>query len=769
MDKLSKVIVKYRNWILLIATLLLIPSAIGYFNTRINYDILSYLPADKISMKAQDVLSDDFNLGGTAMVVLNDTPDKEVQALKEKIEAIDGVDKTLWRTDLADLDVPAEALPSVLRDTLYQDGATMIIVTFTNPSGSDETMDAVDEIEALCNENAHIAGFSAITADTRTVVNQEAPIYTVVAVLLCLVVLSLGLKSWLAPFIFLLGMVYPIIYNAGSNIIFGEISYLTNALSMILLLAVSMDYSIFLLHRYQEEKTKSKTKEDAMAKAIHATWVSITSSSVTTIAGFMALVVMQLTLGRDIGLVMAKGVLLAVMSTILILPSLLMFFDPWIEKWQHPVVIRPLKKTAAFVTKHYKAFCLLLAIAIVPAWFAQNNVNQYYDLTATLPADLSSTIGTNDLKEKFDMNTSHFVLVNKDIRAAKKGRLLKDLENVDGVTSVMGYNSIVGTAIPLEMEPAAVKDFLQAGDRELILVNTDYRAATDEMTAQLASLYDVVHQYDENGLIAGEGALDEDLIQTTKVDFQMVNTVSIALIFIIIAITFKSLILPVILVLCIELAIFINMGIPYLTGTTLPFIAGVVIGTIQLGACIDYAILMTTRFKEELGRGLTPKDAIRTSITMTSPSIITSGLSFFAACSGVSLVAKMDLIKSLCTLLGRGALISVVVILTILPSMLLMFNNLISKTTKGWPKAVKVSDQKSDQITQEKEETENETGTGPEFSDEPALETISAYPGRVLKFKRLIQKFIKRSNLKNSSDCFNDSVCALNNGGLIYE
>lgn len=701
MDKLSKVIVKYRNWILLIATLLLIPSAIGYFNTRINYDILSYLPADKISMKAQDVLNDDFNLGGTAMVVLDDTPDKEVQALKEKIDAIDGVDKTLWRTDLADLNVPTEALPSLLKDALYQKGSTMIIVTFTNPSGSDETMDAIDEIEALCGENAHVAGFSAITADTRTVVNQEAPVYTVIAVLLCLLVLTLGLKSWLAPFIFLLGMIYPILYNAGTNILLGEISYLTNALSMILLLAVSMDYSIFLLHRYQEEKTKSPTKEEAMAKAIHATWVSITSSSVTTIAGFMALVVMQLTLGRDIGLVMAKGVLLAVMSTILILPSLLMFFDPWIEKWQHPVLIRPLKRPAAFVTKHYKAFCLLLAVLIVPAWMAQNSVNQYYDLTATLPADLSSTIGTNDLKEKFDMNTSHFLLVDENIPAAKKGQLLDRLEDVDGVTSVLGYNSIVGTAIPTEMEPKALSEFLQANGRELILVNTNYRAATDDMTKQIAELYDIVHDYDPGGLIAGEGALDEDLIQTTKVDFQMVNTVSIILIFIIIAVTFKSLILPVILVLCIELAIFINMGIPYFTGTTLPFIAGVVIGTIQLGACIDYAILVTTRFKEELTLGLAPKEAARQAITMTSPSIITSGLSFFAACSGVSLVAKMDMIQSLCTLLGRGALISVVVILTILPSMLLMFNRLIAKTTKGWPKADQNSDQNhSDQTDQ---------------------------------------------------------------------
>lgn len=689
MDKLSKIIVKYRNWILLVATILLVPCIWGYLNTRVNYDILSYLPADKPSMQAQKVLNDDFNLGGTAMVVFDDMPEKEVSAIKEQIAEVPGVDRTLWKTDILDLNVPTQAMPSLLREALFSDDSTMVIVTFTNPSGSDETMDAIDQIEELVGDKAHVAGFSAITADTRSLVQHETPIYSVIAVLLCLVVLSLGLKSWLAPFIFLLGMIYPIVYNMGTNLIFGEISYLTNALSMILLLAVSMDYSIFLLHRYQEEKAKQETKEEAMAKAIHATWTSITSSSVTTIAGFLALVVMQLTLGRDIGLVMAKGVLLAVLCTILVLPSLLMFFDPWIEKWQHPVLIRPLKKSSGWIVKHYKFFCLLLALLILPAFYAQNHANQYYDLTASLPENLSSTIGTKDLKEKFDMNTSHFILVDSSMKVRDKVALLDELEDVDGVTSVLGYNSVIGPAIPSEMEPKAIRDLLQAGGRELILVNTNARAATDEMSEQLNTLYEIVDRYDPNGMIAGEGALDEDLVTTTDVDFQVVNIVSIIAIFIIIAITFKSFSLPFILVACIEFAIFVNMGIPYLTGTVLPFISGVVIGTIQLGACIDYAILMTSRFREELSLGLKPKDAVRTALTMTSPSIITSGLSFFAACSGVSLIAEMDMIKSLCILLGRGALISVCVILTILPSMLLMFHKWIARTTKGWPQTEK--------------------------------------------------------------------------------
>ena len=694
MENCSKFIVKYRNWILLIATILLIPSMIGYFNTRVNYDILTYLPTSSPSIVAQDHLNDDFNLAGTAMIVVDDTPEKEVKDLEAKIAEVPGVDRTLWRSDVVDLSIPQSILPDAFRNALYADNATMIIVTFKEPAASDSTMNAIEQIKALCNENEHVAGFSAITADTKDMIDRETPIYTGIAVLLVLVVLSLGLKSWLAPFIFILGMVYPIVYNMGTNIFLGEISYVTKALSMILQLAVTMDYSIFLLHRYQEEKQKGEGKEEAMAKAIHATWTSITSSSITTIAGFLALLVMQLTLGKDIGLVMAKGVLLAVICTILILPSLLMFFDPWIEKWQHPALIRPLPKFSSWVVGHHKAILIAFVILFIPAIYCNANVGQYYDLAASLPADLESVKGTNELKDKFDMTTSHFIMVNKDLSSSDTQAMIKEIEGLDGITNVVAYDKFVGPMIPAELEPGAIKDLTETEDLKLVLVNTSYRSATDEINKQIDDLYTITQKYDPNAMIAGEGNMTKDLIDVTNVDFQMVNIVSILAILVIIALTFKSFSLPFILVVCIEFAIVVNMGIPYLTHTELPFIAGIVIGTIQLGACIDYAILMTSRFKEELSKGKDRKEAITTAITQTMPSIITSGMSFFAACSGVSLIAKMDLIKSLCTLLGRGAVISVIVILTVLPSLLYLSNSLIAKTTKGWPKAQAAHDQK---------------------------------------------------------------------------
>lgn len=692
MKKIASGIVKYRKIILLIATLLLIPSLWGAAHTRVNYDILSYLPGQTESMQAQAYLEKDFNLAGTAMILMDDASDQEVAQMKEQIAAVPGVDKTLWRDDVADINIPKEALPDALKDALYSGNTTMIIATFKEPGASDATMNAIEQIKSISNENTHVAGFSAIIADTKAMVDQETPIYSGIAVLLCLIVLCLGLKSWIAPLIFLLGIVYPIIYNAGTNYLLGQVSYITKALSMILLLAVSMDYSIFLLHRYQEEKSKNMSNEEAMTNAIVATFTSITSSSITTIAGFLALLVMQLTLGRDIGIVMAKGVILSVMSTIIILPSLLMFFDKWIEKWQHPVLIRPLNGESKWVARHYKGILIAFVCIFIPFIYFQANTNQYYDLAKSLPDSLTSVIGTNELKDKFDMNTTHFVMVDQNLSSQKTSEMVRDLEDLDGVSSVLAYEKFVGPSIPSSMEPAVIKDFLEANGKKLIMVNSSFRTATDEMTRQLNEIDEIIAKYDPEGLIGGEGSMTRDLITTTNIDFQMVNILSIVLIFIIIAITFKSFLLPVLLVLCIEFAISVNMGIPYLTHTTLPFIAGIVIGTIQLGACIDYAILMTSRFKEELMKGKSAKEAVITAIQKTSPSIITSGLSFFAACSGVTLIAKMDLIRSMCTLLGRGALISVVVILTVLPSMLLMFNKAIAKTTKGWPKPAEKAD-----------------------------------------------------------------------------
>lgn len=690
MEKLSRFIVKNRNRILLIAILLIIPSIFGYIGTRVNYDILSYLPQESESMQAQNVLTDDFNLSSVDMLVVNNMSEKDMARMADDIESIEGVDKVLWKGSVFDAAIPEQALPESIHDQLYSGDSKMMLITFKEPTASDTTMDAVSQIKKLADRDCWIAGFSAITEDTRDLVNTETPRYTLVAVLLCLLVLSLGLESWIAPLVFLLGIAFPIIYNMGTNIFLGEISYITKALALILQLAVTMDYSIFLLHRYQEEKSKpGQTNDEAMAKAIQATFVSITSSSVTTIAGFLALCFMSLTLGRDIGLVMAKGVVLGVLCTILILPSLLMYFDKWIEKWKHPVLIKELKKSPEFVVKHHKGLIIAFILMFIPAVYAQANVANYYDLTKTLPESMVSVQGLNQMKDKFDMTTTHFLLVDDEVPAKDMQKLIHELDNVKGVTNVIAYEKYVGPGVPDTFEPDAIADILHNGGYKLIAVNSEYRGATDEENEQLNTIRSLLHKYDENALIGGEGALDEDLIKVTDVDFQMVNVVSIAAIIVIIALTFKSWSLPFILVLPIEFAISVNMGIPYFTHATLPFIASIVIGTIQLGACIDYAILMTSRFREELALGKPKGEAIKIAIQKSSPSIITSGLSFFAACFGVSIIADMDMISSLCLLLGRGALISVITILFILPAILYSTNSLIAKSTKRWPKTQK--------------------------------------------------------------------------------
>lgn len=689
MDRISKFIVRYRNKILLVAVLLLIPSVIGYLNTGINYDILSYLPKEAESMKGQEVLDKDFNLASVGMMVTNDLSDKEVVSLKEKIEKIDGVKQVFWRDDVLDITFPKEMIPEALQKQLYSKNSTLMIVTFQEDTASPKTMDAIAQIKEVSNKDCYLAGMSAIAQDTKDLANSETVKYGAIAILLSLVVLYLGLESSVAPLIFMLGMAFPIIYNFGTNIFLGKISYITQALAMILQLAVTMDYSIFLLHRYQEEKKKvENTSNDmAMAKAIQATFTSITSSSVTTIAGFLTLCFMQLRLGGDIGIVMAKGVVLGVICTIFVLPSLLMIFDRQIEKYTHKTLIHELKKVPDFVVRHAKLLLLIGICVFIPMGYAQGHVKQYYDLTSTLPSDLSSMKGTEELKDKFNMNTTHFILVNDSLPTKDIQEISEKIEHLDGIENVLAYEDFVGGGVPGMFEPQAIKDIFENGGYKMLIANSDYHAATDEENKQLDEIHEILDQYDKKALVTGEGMLSKDLITTTNEDFKVVNVLSILAIFVIILITFKSIALPFILVLAIELAITINMGIPYLTHTTLPFIAGIVIGTIQLGACVDYAILMTTRFKEELSLKRSEKEAIRIAIQKTSPSIITSGCSFFAACIGVSLISRMDLISSLCELLARGAIISVISIIFILPSMLLLGHKLIEKTTKKWPVA----------------------------------------------------------------------------------
>lgn len=696
MDAISKFIVKHRNKILVCAILLLIPSMIGYFNTRINYDILSYLPEDCESMKGQKILDEDYNLASVGMLVTNGLSDKEVVELEDKIETIDGVKQVFWRDDVMDITFPKEMMPEEIQNQLYSDGSTLMIVTFDEDTASTKTMNAITQIKEVSNEDCYLGGMSAIAEDTKDLVNSEMVKYGLIAVVLCLVVLFLGLESTFAPFIFMIGIMFPIVYNFGTNVFLGEISYITQALAMILQLAVTMDYSIFLLHRYQEEKKKieNRTNEEAMSKAIKATFVSITSSSVTTIAGFLTLCFMQLKLGGDIGIVMAKGVVLGVICTIFVLPSLLMIFDKQIEKYTHKTLIRELRRVPDFVVKHAKALLVVAVCIFVPMGFAQANVDQYYDLTSTLPSDLNSMIGTSQLKEKFNMNTTHFILVNDDLKTKDIQALCDEIEKVDGIENVIAYEKYIGGGFASSFEPEAVKDLFENGGYKMIIANSDYRAATDEENNQLDELRKVIHKYDDNSLITGEGALSQDLVKTTDTDFKVVNVLSVVAIFIIILITFKSVSLPFVLVLAIELAITTNMGIPYLTNTTLPFIAGMVIGTIQLGACVDYAILMTTRYREELAIHHDAKKAIKIAVKKTSPSIITSGGSFFASCIGVAVISRMNLISSICELLARGAVISVISILFILPSMLYLFEKLIAKTTKKWPSIEGVKDEK---------------------------------------------------------------------------
>lgn len=684
MEKMAKCIVRHRNKILILAIALLIPSVFGYLNTKINYDILSYLPQDCESMKGQNILDEKYHLASVGIMVTNDLSDQEVVQLEKKMEAVDGVKQVFWRDDVLDISIPKEMFPQEVQQQLYSGDSTILIVTFDEDTASTRTMDAIQQIKQISNKECYLGGMSAIAQDTKELANSEMRRYIVIAVALSLIVLFMGLESTVAPLIFMIGILFPIVYNFGTNFFLGEISYITQALAAILQLAVTMDYSIFLLHRYQEEKKKCNN-EEAMAKAICATFSSITSSSVTTVAGFLTLCFMQLRLGSDIGLVMAKGVVLGVLCTIFVLPSLLMLFDRQIEKYTHRTLIHELKRLPDFVVRHHKAILVVAVCLFIPMGIAQANVSQYYDLTSSLPSELSSMKGTKELKDKFNMNTTHFILVNDDLSNREMQEISADIEGIDGIESVVSYEKYVGGLVPESFEPQAVKDLFENGGYKMIIANSSYHAASEEENHQIEEMYSILHAYDQDALITGEGALTKDLITTADKDFQVVNVLSIAAIFVIILLTFVSFSLPFILVLAIELAITVNMAVPYFTNTTLPFIAGIVIGTIQLGACVDYAILMTTRTREELGRHRDIKTAVRIAVSKSAPSIITSGCSFFAACIGVALISRMDMISSLCELLARGALISVISIIFVLPSMLLAGNKLIARTTRKWP------------------------------------------------------------------------------------
>lgn len=686
MKKFAKGIVKCRVMILIIAVALLIPSAIGYFNTRINYDVLTYLPKDIETMVGQDILLDQFGVGSFSMYIVEGMDAKDVSALKEKIEQVDHVDSVLWYDSFMDLSIPMEMLPDEIYDAFNNAStdSTMMFILYDTGMSADETMDAVAEIRKLSNEQCFLSGMSAIVTDTRDLSNKETPIYVCIAVILSTIVLSLTMDSALIPLFFLLSIGFSIIYNLGTNIFMGEISYITQALTAVLQLGVTMDYSIFLWHSYQEQQQTHSDKKEAMAEAIATTFTSVIGSSTTTVAGFLALCFMSFTLGLDLGLVMAKGVIFGVICCVTVLPSMILIFDKAIEKTRHKPFMPSFEKTSAFMTKHYVLFAILFVLIWIPAIWGYNHTGVYYNLDSSLPEDLASVQANSKLSDDFDMGATHMVLMDVNLSAKDKAAMMDEMEDVKGVKAVLGLEKIVDPSIPQDFIPQEILDTLESDEYELVLITSEYAVASDEVNEQCDTLNQILKKYDSKGMLIGEAPCTKDLIEITDTDFNTVSAVSIGIIFAIIFFVFKSVSLPIILVGVIEFAIYINMGLPYYTHTTLPFIASIVIGTIQLGSTVDYAILMTTRYKTERSSGKSKQEAITIAHSSSIQSVIVSALSFFAATFGVGLYSDIDMISSLCNLMARGAIISMFTVIFMLPSMFMIFDKVICHTSIGF-------------------------------------------------------------------------------------
>ena len=677
--------VKFRIPILIISILLLIPAGLGYVNTRVNYDVLTYLPEDIETMQGQDILVKDFGTGAFSMFIVDGMEDKEVSALKAKIENVEHVQKVLWYDSLADISMPKSMIPKDVYEVFNSDTGTMMAIFFDEGTSSDGTMDAIGEIRKLAGKQCFLSGMSAIVTDTKNLAEKETPLYVLIAVVLAVIVLGLTMDSYFIPLLFMLSIGMAIVYNLGSNYFFGEISYITKALAAVLQLGVTLDYSIFLMHSYEEQQVRyNGDKERAMAHAISQTFSSVIGSSVTTVAGFIALCFMTFTLGMDIGVVMVKGVILGVIACVTILPSMILCCDKWIMKTMHKPFLPDIGKISDKVTKRYMIYVILFLVLLFPAIYGNNHTAVYYNLDETLPKDLPSIIANEKLKKDYDMNTTHMILVDSSVESADVAKMIDKMDDVDGVKWALGLDALIGPAIPQDMIPNSVTDMLKNDKYQLLLVNSEYKVASDELNAQIKDLNKILHKYDKGGMLIGEGPLTADLIDITDTDFKTVSMVSIGIIFVIILILFKSISLPVILVGVIEFAIFVNMGIPYYTGTKLPFVASIVIGTIQLGSTVDYAILMTTRYKRERNHGAEKYDAITTAHRASAQSIMVSALSFFAATIGVGLYSNIDMISSLCILMARGAIISMIVVIFVLPSMFMVFDKVIVKTSKGF-------------------------------------------------------------------------------------
>ena len=681
----GKKVVKFRIPILIISILLLIPAGLGYVNTRVNYDVLTYLPEDIETMQGQDILVKDFGTGAFSMFIVDGMEDKEVSALKAKIENVEHVQKVLWYDSLADISMPKSMIPKDVYEVFNSDTGTMMAIFFDEGTSSDGTMDAIGEIRKLAGKQCFLSGMSAIVTDTKNLAEKETPLYVLIAVVLAVIVLGLTMDSYFIPLLFMLSIGMAIVYNLGSNYFFGEISYITKALAAVLQLGVTLDYSIFLMHSYEEQQVRyNGDKERAMAHAISQTFSSVIGSSVTTVAGFIALCFMTFTLGMDIGVVMVKGVILGVIACVTILPSMILCCDKWIMKTMHKPFLPDIGKISDKVTKRYMIYVILFLVLLFPAIYGNNHTAVYYNLDETLPKDLPSIIANEKLKKDYDMNTTHMILVDSSVESADVEKMIDKMDDVDGVKWALGLDALIGPAIPQDMIPNSVTDMLKNDKYQLLLVNSEYKVASDELNAQIKDLNKILHKYDKGGMLIGEGPLTADLIDITDTDFKTVSMVSIGIIFVIILILFKSISLPVILVGVIEFAIFVNMGIPYYTGTKLPFVASIVIGTIQLGSTVDYAILMTTRYKRERNHGAEKYDAITTAHRASAQSIMVSALSFFAATIGVGLYSNIDMISSLCILMARGAIISMIVVIFVLPSMFMVFDKVIVKTSKGF-------------------------------------------------------------------------------------
>ena len=681
----GKKVVKFRIPILIISILLLIPAGLGYVNTRVNYDVLTYLPEDIETMQGQDILVKDFGTGAFSMFIVDGMEDKEVSALKAKIENVEHVQKVLWYDSLADISMPKSMIPKDVYEVFNSDTGTMMAIFFDEGTSSDGTMEAIGEIRKLAGKQCFLSGMSAIVTDTKNLAEKETPLYVLIAVVLAVIVLGLTMDSYFIPLLFMLSIGMAIVYNLGSNYFFGEISYITKALAAVLQLGVTLDYSIFLMHSYEEQQVRYKgDKERAMAHAISQTFSSVIGSSVTTVAGFIALCFMTFTLGMDIGVVMVKGVILGVIACVTILPSMILCCDKWIMKTMHKPFLPDIGKISDKVTKRYMIYVILFLVLLFPAIYGNNHTAVYYNLDETLPKDLPSIIANEKLKKDYDMNTTHMILVDSSVESADVAKMIDKMDDVDGVKWALGLDALIGPAIPQDMIPNSVTDMLKNDKYQLLLVNSEYKVASDELNAQIKDLNKILHKYDKGGMLIGEGPLTADLIDITDTDFKTVSMVSIGIIFVIILILFKSISLPVILVGVIEFAIFVNMGIPYYTGTKLPFVASIVIGTIQLGSTVDYAILMTTRYKRERNHGAEKYDSITTAHRASAQSIMVSALSFFAATIGVGLYSNIDMISSLCILMARGAIISMIVVIFVLPSMFMVFDKVIVKTSKGF-------------------------------------------------------------------------------------